>query len=172
MDEAADIRGIKPLVEIPEPPNHWPWIISIVILIILAVFLWKWLTRQKFIPGISAAARAIKDLQRAERLLNKKSPEPLVMKVTDILRTYMEGNFSINAPRQTTEEFLASLHESEISDLRPWKEQLGDFLSNCDAVKYGKGDLENSARKELIESAVHLVEMTRDETAELQQQQQ
>ena len=53
----------------------------------------------------------------------------------DMLRTYIEGEFSIRAPEQTTEEFLLELSRSDDIE-EDYKTILKKFVSTGDLVKF------------------------------------
>ncbi|MDF1812161.1 MAG: hypothetical protein P1V20_08100 [Verrucomicrobiales bacterium] len=158
--EAEDIRDIKDLVEIPAPPNYTLWIIAAVVVLIIALLLWKLLTRKKQKPGTAASVIALRELNAAEKLIPGESPEPLVLSATDTIRRYIEKRFSISATRQTTEEFLREIHHEASGALAPFRDELGTFLISCDGVKFGRAGMEASTRQELLESARSFVHAT------------
>ncbi|MDF1754065.1 MAG: hypothetical protein P1U89_14880 [Verrucomicrobiales bacterium] len=160
--EAEDIRGPKGLVEIPEPPNYLLWTGIAILVALIAVLLWKWIAKKSEKPGISAANRAISQINEAESLISEPDTEPFVIKVTEAIRVYIEKSFNVAAPRQTTEEFLREIHARPEGGIYEFQEELGDFLRSCDAVKFGKADLELEARKNLLANARTFVESTRN----------
>lgn len=160
--EVEDIRDVKDLVEIPSPPNYTLWICLFVAALIIGFLLWKFLRRTKKTPGIAAYVVALKELRRAEPLVNEESAEPLVVTTTDIIRKYIERRFSLAATRQTTEEFLREIHKRTDSGLASFQEELGEFLSSCDAVKFGRAEMESETRNNLLDSARQFINATRE----------
>jgi len=167
--QEQDIRDVKGLITIPSPPNYWLWAAILVVLIVAGYLLWKWMNRKVFSPGVSAARKALDQLHAAERLINMDTAEPLVIKATDAIRNYVENRFSLAAPRQTTEEFLRKLRETNgglenppYEEISRYRDELGDFLTCCDKVKFGRGDLVAQDRSALLDSARHFVEATRE----------
>ncbi len=161
--EAEDIRDVKDLVEIPEPPNYALWLGISVGAILLAVLIWRFLaSRKPNVPAQSAAERALAELKDCEKLTGDTSPEPLANAVTAAVRRYIEERFGIAAPRRTTEEFLWDLHANPHREIAPYGEHLSHFLRYCDAVKFGQGGLEQERHGELLEGARRFVEATRN----------
>jgi hypothetical protein len=59
------------------------------------------------------------------------------LRLSDIVRQYMEDRFRIRAPEMTTEEFLAHLKNSPALSARQ-DGVLTEFLTSCDMVKFAK----------------------------------
>jgi hypothetical protein len=77
----------------------------------------------------------------AENLLTKGEIKFFHLRISDILRRYIENRFGLKAPERTTEEFLVELSQSETTAnvlLRSHKNLLTDFLTQCDLVKFAK----------------------------------
>ena len=74
-----------------------------------------------------------------------------------MLRRFLGEAFGLAAPRQTTEEFLLSLHQS-LRFVASEQESLADFLRHADFLKYAQGAATPEQRLALIgaaESFVH-----------------
>jgi hypothetical protein len=56
--------------------------------------------------------------------------------VSGIVRGYIEQRFKMTATRQTTEEFLRNLFESSNTSIVRYQVLLGEFLNQCDLVKF------------------------------------
>ena len=150
--QTADIRDIKPDVAIPLP--WWVWVAVAVVLIIVAVVLWLvWRKRrqdaqQVFVPRKNAVEEARERLEAARRLMLAGEIEAFYVAVSDAVRHYIERQFRLRAPEQTTEEFLQDMTRAQ--RLRPsHKELLTEFLTQCDLVKFarfrpGPADMENA----------------------------
>jgi len=80
--------------------------------------------------AIAALARLRLELPRTSEEIR-----PFVIRVSDVLRTYVEGAFAMHAPAQTTEEFLAAAARRQDA-LGERRSVLGEFLQHCDLVKY------------------------------------
>lgn len=149
-----ELRDIAPPVDVP----FWDWknivIASIGGLLAIAIAIWgtrKWIRRMRPAPPppdpVRAALKALDDLRGAEG--EKLSDRDFAAAVAEILRGFLEAKHGLNAPRQTTEEFLHSIQEAhrfganEIQLLR-------SFLGQCDMIKFAKGVAGSAARAELL----------------------
>jgi len=158
---AADIRDIKPPVEIP---NGWEWLwwaLAALATITAAILIWRWLKNRKsnlvLPPPIPAHLRAKQKLAEALALITQ--PKPFVIAVSDTARAYLEERFDFRAPERTTEEFLHELQGTDLL-LPDQKESVGQFLESCDLVKFAKYEPGEQELRLLHGSAVKLVEET------------
>ena len=76
--------------------------------------------------------------------------------VSDVLRRFLGEAFGLAAPRQTTEEFLTSLHGS-LRFMESEQEALAGFLHQSDYLKYARGEATTDQRLALIEAAESFV---------------
>ena len=72
--------------------------------------------------------------------------------VSDVLRRFLEEALGLAAPRQTTEEFLASLSHSP-RFVEKEQESLSEFLHRSDYLKYARGEATLDQRLALIDAA-------------------
>ena len=87
--------------------------------------------------------------------------EEFYVRVSTILRRYVELRFGLRAPEQTTEEFLVSA--LAIGGLiAAHRDLLGTFLQHCDLVKFARHRPTPGAMEETFESAKTFVEHTAD----------
>ena len=82
-------------------------------------------------------------LERLDKLLrsdmlDKGQVREFYFELTALLRTYIEGQFSLRAPEQTTEEFLAELRKSLAFNPQTARDLLRRFLEHGDMVKFAK----------------------------------
>jgi hypothetical protein len=158
---ANDIRDIKPPID---TSAGWGWLWSLLLLlavIIAAVVLWRLLRNRKTTvvlpPPVPAHLRAKQQLSEALALISQ--PKPFVIAVSGTARTYLEERFDFHAPERTTEEFLRELAGTKLL-LPDQKESLGDFLANCDLVKFAKYEPGEKELLNLHGAALRLVEET------------
>jgi len=162
--QANQLRGIKPPVEIPNP---WIWAMWIAAgLILAAAVIWwiRYLRKRKaesaFVAPVPAHIRARQKLEEALQWIEE--PKPFCTLVSDTIRGYLEERFNFRAPERTTEEFLNELRETDL--LMPdQKDSLGDFLQQCDLVKFARYEPTVVELRALHESAVRLVSETEPE---------
>ena len=158
---ANDIRDIAPPVEIPDPFAWVWWTLAALALVVVALLLWLWLRKRAAqppaIPVVPAHVRAKQKLQDALSLISQ--PKPFVIAVSDAARWYLEERFNFRAPERTTEEFLNDLQRTDRLT-HDQKDSLGEFLTNCDLVKFAKYEPGEAELRDLHASAVRLVEET------------
>ncbi len=133
------IRDVKGAVEIPLEPR-WPWIVGLAVLVAVCTALgyhW-WNGRNATIePPEPPHIRALRELAD---LAEKKLPEKgLVLDfyvgLSNTVRQYVEGRFSLRAPEQTTKEFLqAARHHPLVKE--DHQRMLAAFLRSADLVKF------------------------------------
>ena len=160
----ADIRGIKPPVEIP---GDWEWVWWVAgAAILIAAMAWVWVRYFKnkdqavAVPEIPPHLRAKQKLQAALALIS--DPRLFCIEVSTISRVYLEERFNFHAPERTTEEFLLELQSTRL--LTPdQKESLAAFLQSCDLVKFARFEPNEIALRELHDSALRLVDETQFE---------
>jgi hypothetical protein len=158
---AADIRDIKPPVEIPSGWEWLWWTLGALALVAILYALWRYLRKRQeqvaLVPPVPAHLRAKQKLHAALALIAQ--PKPFCIAVSDTLRVYLEERFEFHAPERTTEEFLYELQETNRLT-RDQKDSLGDFLQRCDLVKFAKYEPREPELRELHASALRLVEET------------
>jgi len=158
---AADIRDIKPPIEITNPWAWLGWTLGALALVIVAVLLWRWWQKRRrqiaLVPPVPAHVRARQQLDEALALIGQ--PKPFVVAVSGTARTYLEERFDFRAPDRTTEEFLRELSGTALLD-REQKNSLGVFLESCDLVKFARYEPRETELRELHGAAVKLVEET------------
>lgn len=158
---ANDIRDIRPPVEIVSPWAWAWWTLLVLAVAAAAFFLWRWWrqkrTAEAIVPPVPAHVRAKQRLAEALALLGQ--PKEFCIAVSDTLRLYLEERFSFHAPERTTEEFLLDLKKTDLL-MRDQKDNLEDFLTRCDLVKFAKYEPREPELRDLHASALRLVEET------------
>ena len=145
MNPAPDIHDIKGLVPIP----GWPWwvwaLLALSVLIAAGLFARWWRKRSlpdqaaPLVPPLSPYERACRELQRlrADQLMERGQIEPFYLRLSDIVRRYLEDQFGLRAPERTTEEFLQDVARG--GRLSPAHQALlGAFLQESDLVKFAR----------------------------------
>ena len=162
-----DIRGLKPLAEVPGL-GWWPWVLAglaVVVLLVLA-YLWRRSRRRIAPPPLPVYQAHLVARQQLEQALAFLSdPRLFCIRVSDAVRIYLELRFDFHAAEQTTEEFLTELQGSD--QLTPdQKESLGEFLQQCDLVKFARHEPTETDLRALHDSACRLVYETQMEPLE------
>lgn len=166
--DAGDIRGPKAPVEVPADYRPLWWALAGVAgLVAMAVGLSYWLNRQRrsgLTPPRPAHETALEALARlhAARLLEAERQTEYYVRLTDIVRTYLEGRFDLRAPEMTTEEFLlAAQRHAQLTV--PQRSLLSEFLMQADLVKFARHVPTMEDAEAAYTSARQFVEATRQE---------
>ena len=130
----------------PAPPSHWLLILLTVlaVLALAAAALWFFARRVSVVlakptppPPPHVTALAALAAMRAEDWTGDDKQEPFFVRLSGIVRTYVEARFGIRAPERTTEEFIRDATRSR--DLTPsQRRRLTDFLETSDLVKFAR----------------------------------
>jgi hypothetical protein len=111
-------------------------------------------------PAHMLALAALEHLQ-GQDLIDQERIEEFYVRVSTILRRYVELRFGLHAPEQTTEEFLVSTLATG-GLIAVHCDLLEAFLQHCDLVKFARHRPMPSAMEETFESAKTFVEQTAD----------
>ena len=111
-------------------------------------------------PAHMLALAALEHLQRQD-LIGQERIEEFYVRVSTILRRYVELRFGLRAPEQTTEEFLISTLATG-GLIAAHCDLLEAFLKHCDLVKFARHRPMPGAMEETFESAKTFVEHTAD----------
>ena len=142
-EEEPDIKEAGGPVELPGVDAWVYWLIGAAVLLLAAggYFLWR---RRRVKARIEEApppphevAYGELDALLAENLIGRGLAKLFYLRLSNILRHYIENRFGLRAPESTTEEFLVVLRGSDALDPRQ-KDLLKRFLEHCDLVKFAK----------------------------------
>lgn len=153
IDTLTDIHDYAPMAEIPRHfwdwlPDWWGWVAAALLLVcgaVAAYLLW-WRKRPAGAPVITlpkrkapepwdAALQALEEL-KAEQLCEKGQEKAFYTRLTDILRSYIEQRFRINAVEMTSEQILQALQADEATRLP--EKYMRQILSVADYVKFAR----------------------------------
>lgn len=139
-DPLEALRPVKDAVDIPLP-RDWRMVAAVagavLVLLALAFVAWRFLRRERMVPEIPPheAARAELARLRAEALPESGRVLEFYVRLSDIVRRYVERRFAIRAPELTTKEFLdAAGHHPSVREEH--RILLGGFLRSADRVKF------------------------------------
>jgi len=170
---SADIREIKPPAAVPRDYRPLWWAAGLVCIIGAAGFgLFQLLNRRRaarLTPPRPAHEVALEGLARlrAAHLLEEGRHEEYYVRLSAVVRRYLEDRFQLRAPEMTTEEFLQAAQQSPRLP-REHRSSLVSFLGEADMVKFarhipGRDEAEraHSAAREFVESTRERTEDTR-----------
>lgn len=160
--EVADIRGLKPLRQVRRGPP-WLWIgIGLAVLVLAAGTFWVWYRRPRPVaPPVPPHVLAFGELEtlRGTDFDDPQSVRRFHFRISEVIRTYVEGRWGLNATDLTTEEILPEL--AGLTEL-PADEgvRLRGFLRATDHVKFAEHRPPQSEIEQTWEAALGFVEAT------------
>ncbi|MBU4263325.1 MAG: BatD family protein [Proteobacteria bacterium] len=111
------------------------------VVLLLALLFYFRRRRRRLQPPPPPVPLHVAALTEIDRLLQEQGAGNdfalFYVRLTLILRHYIEARFGLKAPEQTTEEFLESLRHSPVFS-KEQKELLRDFLGRCDLIKFAR----------------------------------
>ena len=152
-NDIIDIRDIKGFV--PVPLGWWWLVIVLALLVIAAVSIWLWKRKKPTTATeIVVPPTALEIAIEALRQLQEDNPpvEQFFIRLSNIVRQYLEARFALHAPERTTEEFLCEVSQNRtLSEAH--KELLGAFLQECDLVKFARHQPDAADRQRAFRAA-------------------
>ncbi len=167
-DEGGDIRDIKGPLAIPfAVVTLLPWIAALLAVAAAAAWLYRRYRRQStpdaLVPALPPrpaheVAREALDALEAAGLLERGEIKTWHIRLSDILRMYIEGRFGVDAMEMTTGEVLDGLLRTDadrgaVADVRR-------LLDRCDLVKFAKLRPAVPECRELFPLARRVVDVT------------
>lgn len=132
-DDIRDLRGPKTVL------SGWPLpaVAAAALALGLAGYItWRRLRRAAPPPAATAAHAALAALEAARALIAPLRARDFCDTVSDVVRYYIEVQFSLSAQRRTTEEFLQELSAMPASPVAMHQSLLAEFLQHCDFVRF------------------------------------
>ena len=168
-DESGELRDIKGPLAMPfEVRRLLPWLIAAAVVAFLAI----WLCRRRrqrtplevpvpVIPQRPAHLVAWESLDALEAsgLLDAGDIKTYHIRLSDIMRVYVNGRFGLDAMEMTTGEVVAGLRHQELdsSNVTNFRQ----LLDRCDLVKFAKFKPDLSECLDLVALARGLVDATK-----------
>jgi hypothetical protein len=164
-EEKTDIRGIKPVIELPKKFIKW-LLITGGILIALFIF---YLFKKKAIEITVAQPQTIRTSEEEalfqlsqlfdSDLIRNGRIKEYYLKFSDILRAYFERRFKIAATEATTYEIQRSLRDKDVE--APLRDLINEVLEAADLAKFAKWKPEPAQIIQLNQKAKQIVEMAK-----------
>ena len=135
----APLREIVGPWQLPRSGAWW-WAALAMVLAVIAWLLLRRRARRRPPPLVLLPhERALRELEHlhAENLFLRGESKLYFVRLSQILRGYIEERFGLRAPERTTEEFLQEL-KSDHRVPEHHKHELSRFLDLCDLVKFAK----------------------------------
>ena len=168
LEEGAELKDIKQPMEAPIGwSDIWPWLLGIVLLILIAYILKKYVFTKKealkiekpkvIIPADITALQQLTKLDEAQ-LWQAGNVKKYHSEISEIIRRYTENRFNFIALELATEEIISEL-KSKVNN-----EQLASItilLERADLAKFAKSKPEETENKESMQLAKHFVAQTK-----------
>ncbi len=168
LDESGDIRDIRGPLSISR--NWWallPWLLLIAAAAAGAAYLHRRRRARPVAvesrpaapprPFHLVALEALDELERSA-LLERGQVKRYHVRISEIIRTYVEGQLEVAALEMTTGEVVDGLRRAALGDRITGS--FGTFLGRCDLVKFAKLRPGVDDSRELMGTARSLVGMT------------
>ena len=162
---AEEFRDVRPPVEYPG--LNIPLMIGIVfVLTVLGVILFCLLKkrRRKQETVLSHAQIALAKLRGLEQagLIQNNGYKEFYVRLSEIIRQYIENRFAIKAPEMTTEEFLGHIQTTtQLSDRH--KHVLQRFMESADMIKFARMHPEKNMIADDFELLIGFIKETGEE---------
>lgn len=169
--EAGDIRDIKKPLDLPRDYRKvivWGCIgFALLVLLSALFYIWrrrkagKGLLPQKVEPPRPAHEIALEELDelRESSLLSEGQAKEYYIRISEIIRRYIEGRYFIVALELTTTELIENLRSSEVEPEN--ERRIHEFLDTCDLVKFAKYQPTDKENSEILKLAYEIVEKTK-----------
>ena len=142
-DKVPSLTDLAPMVP-PRPLTQtsslrWLWL-AVPVVAIAAFVLWSRRRHKSNVDEIvtlspSEIARMALSVLLSENLPGQRRFQEFYLRLTGIVRSYIEGTTGVHAPEQTTEEFLRAMHSKKLFQAEQ-SVRLQEFLEAADMVKY------------------------------------
>ena len=166
-DESGDIRDIRGPLGIPM--SAWRMALWVLLPLLAAALLWFAARRLRpredetsdstrgplERPAHEIALEALAALE-ASPMLERGQVKEYHIEVSDILRTYVERRFRVDALEMTTREVLAGLERARVD--ASFRDGLRAFLDQCDMVKFAKVRPDADVSRQVLELGRRLVQ--------------
>ncbi|NKB22971.1 MAG: hypothetical protein GKR87_00945 [Kiritimatiellae bacterium] len=162
------LKGIKEPIEWPKRFPRW---LAVFLFIACLAGIIAFVVKRFFIKSTSKAApekppvpaheialKALQDLLK-KGWIEEKVIEPFYVKLSYIVRQYIENRFHLRAPEQTTEEFIRDAATSNLLSLEH-QQRVEHFLHQSDLVKFAKHCPQPDDMRAVYSAAEQLVQET------------
>lgn len=145
------------LLEAPQPWPLWAWLA----LVLAAAGAWVcWRRRRRHsraLPADPVAAiqeDALAELEKLRPLIAAATSRAYAIGASGVVRRFIGRRFGIQAPRRSTEEFLAEARNSPLLAEHS-RRNLAEFLGGCDFLKFAQA-LAEVPELELLHEAARI----------------
>ena len=165
-DELRPLRGEMDELVLPkDEEKRFPWLpVALGLLLLIGLGSALVVTRRKkkelVLPPHLVALNALDDLEKRGMPKDAEEVDGWYVELSRILRHYVEGRFSLHAPRLTTEEFFEVAKNSNALG-NDEKSQICELLERSDRVKFANFVPGNKENLENLSETRAFIEKTR-----------
>ena len=153
---AQQFHEIAPPVDYSLIPAWMVFAGTFAVLTLIGGIIWLISRRRAPVQIQSPRERALDLLDRIESQIEMLSPYQFSIRVSDILRQYVNEQYNLPVTRQTSIEFLNVIKTaSPFADDE--KELLKDFLDRCDLIKFARYEASTADSRLLLDEATRFV---------------
>ncbi len=167
--EAAPPDGLYDIV-LPAPERSpWPLFAALVFALLLAgavVWLVRFLLRNRPAPDAPPSFKALREFDRLDRERDELAPNRFALAVSDALKDYFTARFRDPVRYETAEEFLARLAREGTRLPPAVQQELRDFLTASEEVKFANRPDAAEWTRPLMQRARALVSLCESVNAE------
>lgn len=158
----ANLEPMAPPKTIDEPIRWWWLAAGLLLVVAVGAFFLNRRSRVSNVVAYQPTAEEIAHLQLesllAEDLPSRGMFKDFYLRLTGIVRIYIEGVTGLRAPEQTTEEFLHAMGTQHVFATAQ-SHRLKDFLEAADLVKYAGQQPDSSEVETSIVRAKEFIDM-------------
>ncbi len=139
------------------------WIaVAVIVVVFIGIFLWLRRRREAPAPPRPPWVRTSEALEqlRTEVRSHRINLETAFVRLTDLVRNYLEERYRLPASVRTTDEFLEDLKSPDTPLPAGDKPFLGEFLEAADLVKFARMPPDEAQLLRAVDGAEKLVEHT------------
>lgn len=139
---ATPPEGLYDIIE-PAPERAlWPYLVFLGLAVVfLAALIWLiiHLLKQRSSGGtaLSPEGRALRELDQIDRQRDELTPNRFALAVSEVLKNYFADRYRDPVRYETTEEFLARLAREDSRLAPAVQQELCDFLTAAEELKFG-----------------------------------
>jgi hypothetical protein len=154
-DDIRDIRGPKAL------SGSWgvPAVLALAAVVTLGVAYVVWHRRRRRVQHqtLTLTEQTLQRLDSTRPLMRHDTAREFGIAASELIRDYIEKRFDVAATQRTTEEFLQTLLQDSNDALARHRSLLGEFLQQCDFIKFAGDSLAVTDMESLFQSARRFV---------------
>jgi len=178
IDTTKGIVGLKPPIEVKRNLKEWlPFVIAFWLFwlilggVLYCLFRKKkqhedYIHRKEIIrPSHEIALEGLNQL-KAEKLPDTGQHKEYYVRLTDIIRTYVESRFDVPAMESTTDEIIAGLLKTDVN--KKTVEKMEDIFNEADLAKFAKAKPDVTLCKKGMKDSFDFVQHTKIKEEEAQ----